>query len=215
MPRRNLKTALLAVALAMAVVLVLALAGQVRSLRERYVELRRIAYDAYAGMYVPPYTATTLSGDTITLGGPGQRQLLFFLTTTCPYCQATLATWKALADEAASGAGRPAPEEDVRVIGVVLDSTHLVEAYRDEHGLAFPLVVLQDLRYAALFRVTRVPLTMVVDGRAGRVVHARIGELEEPGAIDSIRAALRAPARAEPERPPAPVSTRTASGAEQ
>lgn len=96
------------------------------------------------------------------------------------------------------------------MVGVAFDSAHLVGPYAREHELSFPLVVLDDRRTAALYRVTRVPLTMVVDG-SGRVRFARIGQLTDPAAIDSVRAALTAPlpeeGETEDDAPIRPVST--------
>ena len=78
------------------------------------------------------------------------------------------------------------------MLGVVLDSAHLAKPYADEHALPFPVAVLDDQRYRRLFRVTRVPLTMVVDER-GRVLLGRLGELTSRTAIDSVVTAMREP----------------------
>lgn len=168
--------------LAVSTLLVVVLAASHRDLSDRHQELLRFATEPHAGMYVPAFDATTIGGDTLKIGEarPGQRQLLFFLTTSCPYCRASIPAWKELT--------RSAPVE-ASVVAVALDSTHLVEAYRRQHGLELPIIVLSDRRLRALYRVNRVPLTMVVD-ESGRVLAARTGELSESAAVDSIRRAV-------------------------
>lgn len=180
---RRLSFVLLA-GLAAATLLVIALAVDNRRLSKRYEELLRVATEARPGMYVPTFEGVTIDGDTLTIGEarPGHRQLLFFLTTTCPYCRASIPAWNELAATA------PA---DVTVAAVALDSASLVEAYRRERGLEVPVLVVTDRRLGALYRVNRVPLTMLLDD-AGRVLLARIGELSDPAAIDSVRSALTA-----------------------
>jgi len=77
----------------------------------------------------------------------------------------------------------------VTAVGVGLDSAHLVRTYGEEHDLRFPIATLEDLRYAALFRATRVPVTLVV-GEPGRVLYGRTGALSSEEALDSVLSAL-------------------------
>lgn len=185
--RRIIVPAVLAIALTIAVALVIALTQDLRASTDRYDRLLTVATQAHRGMYVPDHAVTTLAGDPAVLGtdGTGRRQLLFFLTTTCPFCRASLPAWKELTAEARAAG-------NVTVLGVVLDSAHLAEPYADEHALPFPLAVLEDQRYRRLFRVTRVPLTMVVDER-GRVLIGRLGELTSRAAVDSVVNAMPDP----------------------
>lgn len=168
--------------LAVSTLLVVVLAASHRDLSNRHEELLRLATQPHPGMYVPAFDAATVDGDTVRIGEarPGQRQLLYFLTTSCPYCRASIPAWKELT--------RWAPD-DISVVAVALDSAHLVEAYRRQQGLELPIIVLSDRRLRALYRVNRVPLTMVVD-ESGRVLAARIGELSGSAAVDSIRRAV-------------------------
>lgn len=188
--------------LATAVGLVIVLARESSALADRYERLRRLATQVHAGMYVPAHETATITGAPITLAevSPGRRQLLFFLTTTCPYCRASLPAWKELAAQA-EALGHIA-------IGVALDSLHLLGPYAREHELSFPVVAFDDQRTTALYRAFRVPLTMVVDG-TGRVRFAHIGVLTDAAAIDSVRAVLAPPSPAERRdaTAPRPVSS--------
>lgn len=185
---RRVFQGLLLIAVGALASLVIALGRGHNTLLERYDRLRKIASEAHLGMYVPATTARTIEGDSIALaaGRPEQRQLLYFLTTSCPYCRASIPAWRRLAAEADG-------LENVTVVGIVIDSAHLASAYRRAHKLRFPIVALLDRRTTALFKATRVPLTMVVDG-GGRVLFARVGELVESPGVDSVRQALSAPA---------------------
>jgi len=180
---RRAMTVALVVALTIAVAFEVVLAGRVGLLEDRLREALRNSSDAHAGVFVPTFVEATLNGDSIVIAKPGERQLLFFLTTTCPYCRATVPVWNELSREFASRRG-------VTVLGVVLDSAHRAQEYRDELDIHFPLVVLEDRRYAVLMRANTVPLTMIIDGVTGRMVHARSGELVGSAAVDSIRTAI-------------------------
>lgn len=125
--------------LAVSTLLVVVLAVSHRDLSNRHEELLRLATEAHAGMVVPAFDAATVDGDTLRIGEPraGQRQLLFILTTSCPYCKASIPAWKEL--------NRWAPD-DIGVVAVALDSAHRVEAYRRQQGLELPIIVLSDRR---------------------------------------------------------------------
>ena len=148
-----------------------------------------------AGVYVPIYETTSITGESVRLGDPepGTRQVLLFFNTTCPYCLNSVPTWNALTGLADS-------RDDVTAIGVALDSTHLVTAYRSDHDLRYPVVELDDPRFVRLFRVTTVPLTMVIEPD-GRVAYARRGQFASQVFVDSVRAVLDQPVPESPERP--------------
>lgn len=198
---RRITLGLLGIALSLATVMVVWLARSNRGLILERNELFRVATQAHRGMYVPTFDATALSGAAVAIGAPDSRQLLYFFTTTCPYCRASIPAWKELAGEAA--------RRGVQVIGVALDSVAAVERYRSEHGLTFPIVHLDDDRIAALYRATRVPLTLLV-GDGGRIEQARTGELTDSAAIDSLRLAL-VERRDFTERQPASANSPTLS----
>lgn len=185
---------ILPLALAGALALVALLGTQSRSMRDRIVALERRAFLPYAGMVVPAVKATTLTGDTITIGDPpsGGRQVLLFLTTTCGYCRETLPAWRQLAAALRSSA------EGVEVIGVSLDSPAATVEYVRKESLTFPIVELPDARMRSLYRAKGVPITLVV-GDGGRVLHSRMGALTTQSATDSVFAAVRAPGTVAPD----------------
>ncbi|MFQ5688895.1 MAG: peroxiredoxin family protein [Gemmatimonadota bacterium] len=170
------------VALAVAAVLVVLLARRDLVRQREYTRLLRRAMNPHPGLFVPTFTARTLEGDTITLGhpGPGRAQLLFFFTTTCPYCRASIPAVRRIAAAQVRG----------RVVAISLDSLLATRAYAREHALHYPVVPLPERKLADLYRVRRVPLVLVI-GEGDEVVYARAGILEGPEAVDSVLEALR------------------------
>ncbi len=172
-------------ALTVALALVGVLGTQNRSLERRYAALAEQARLPYVGLTVPPFDAATLDGDSVRIGksGEGSAQILFFFTTTCPYCRATLPAWNRIASEAGK-------QGEVAIYGIQLDSAQSGLEYAEEHGLGFPLVTLPDPRIRQWYRVRLVPTTVVLD-RTGLVVYARGGEITARETIDSVLAATR------------------------
>ena len=74
---------------------------QNRALAHANRVLLQRATQPHAGLFVPTYAATTLDGKAVTLGALGQRQLLIFFRTTCPYCRASTPAFNALAERLA------------------------------------------------------------------------------------------------------------------
>ena len=170
-------------ALAVALALVGVLGTQNRSLEQRYATLAEQARLPYPGLAVPAFDAATLAGDSVRIGESreGSAQILFFLTTTCPYCKATLPAWNRIASEAGS-------RGEFAIYGIQLDSAQSGLEYAEAHGLGFPLVTLPDPRIQQWYRVHIVPTTVVLD-RTGLVVYARGGEITAQETIDSVLAA--------------------------
>lgn len=194
--RRLLPTLGLLAATALVVVLSL----KVRSLNERYSRLYERATRPYAGMFVPTFQASTLTGEPATVGksdGKG-RQVLFVFTTTCPYCKASLPAWRELA---ARFDTMRSPR--VRVYGISLDSTGVTRRYVEQNRLPFPVVEFPEKKLAAIYRAQAVPVTAVLD-EEGRMVYSHLGELSSRTDIDSVLTMVRwqrpapksAPARA-------------------
>lgn len=155
-----------------------------RALAEQNRLLARRAVDPRPGLYVPSLDATTLEGTRVVLGELGQRQVMFFFNRTCPYCRASLPGWNAIA-------ARLGRDSGVRVYGIAFDSIRPAAAYAKDRNLRFPVVARPDPRMAGLYRVSRVPLVLVIN-EEGRMEYVRIGALEAQSAIDSVvRAALR------------------------
>jgi len=171
-PLKRVARLALLIALAAAAVLILALARNKQSLEARYGELVARIQHPYAGMYVPVVRGPSLHGDSIVIGkaGAGERQVLFGLSTTCGYCDASLASWESITAQLAEESG-------ARVFGVSRDSLEATRAYVEDHGLSFPIVTLTEPRIRALYRLQAVPQTLILEGE-GRVIYARLGAVE-------------------------------------
>lgn len=79
--------------LLVACALIAVLAWQNRQLRVQQHWLQTRISTPYDGMYVPRIEATDGDGRRHMLGAPhGPAQVLFFFTTTCPYCQRSAPT---------------------------------------------------------------------------------------------------------------------------
>lgn len=171
-----------ALVLASAIIVVLAL--QQRSLKREIAECRTRMRTLHRGAFVPAVRVPTIEGDTVILGQSpsGAPQLLLVLTTTCPYCKASLPHWQKLAPEA--------QDLGAQVFAVSLDAAAATDAYRDEHQLDLPFVILERWKDKVLYRAWSVPQTAVLDAD-GRVVHVTLGVFDRPQARDSVLAALR------------------------
>lgn len=172
-------------ALVAAVVLVAGLTVRSRSLIEAYDDLYRRAETPHAGIFLPPVATSTLEGRPVVLAEPGEGgvQVLFYFTTSCPYCRASIPAWNEIAARAA--------EQGASVYAISLSPAEEAAVYAREHGLTYPIVTLPHRKYAALYRTRRVPQTVVVDS-AGQVAFGRSGALTERAAIDSVLAAVTA-----------------------
>jgi peroxiredoxin len=173
-------------------VIAVVVAGGVYLVRENHAlrgenrELLRRAVEPRPGLYVPAVAAVMLDRQPVVLGRLGERQLLVFFDTTCPYCRASVPAWRQIAE-------RLAGDSSLVIYGVALDSAAAVAAYAAEHRLRFPLIARPDPRLVTLYRVTDVPLVLVIDA-AARVAYARVGVLETALAVDSVLRAAEGPA---------------------
>src|SRR5690606_26990496 len=104
-------------------------------------------------------------------------QVLFVFNTRCPYCRRSIPEWNRLAGLAAA---RP----DLHVYGISLDPDSATRAYVRDHAVAFPVTRFPEPKLVELYRVTGVPLTLVLDAE-GRVLEAFRG-LVGPAVADSI-----------------------------
>jgi peroxiredoxin len=188
----------MAVALLAASALIVVLATRHHRLTEAYRTLRLRTSLPSAGAMVPTFRARTLAGDSITIGeGPDPRakQVLFVLTTSCPFCRQTLATWARIADSAAS-----LRSGHVVVAAISLDSLSPTQDYVRRHQLRYPVVLFPVAKLRRLYRASAVPQTLVLD-HEGRILYARTGLLEPQAVVDSIFAALSRPPRTVSVRP--------------
>ncbi|MEO8451308.1 MAG: TlpA disulfide reductase family protein [Gemmatimonadota bacterium] len=183
-PRRS--TALLSIALLSACALAVALGTRVIGINKAYAELKHRASEPHQGYAVPAFVARTLGGDTLTVGesgDPSVRQVLFVLTTTCPYCKATLPVWAALADSLQRGF------RHVRVMALSLDSLGKTAAYAAEHRIRYPVATFPTDKLRRLYRAGSVPQTVVLNAM-GEVLYAHVGKLTAGPALDSIYQAV-------------------------
>jgi peroxiredoxin len=167
--------------------LLVVLAQKNRSLAQAYRDLRRRAVLPYAGYEVPAFTTTSLAGARVTIGHtdrPEGRQVLFILTTTCPYCRATLPVWKQIADSLRRISGPP-----IQVYAISLDSAHVTRAYADSFRLTFPALLFPQPKLRQLYRAVAVPQTVVLNG-SGRVLYAKTGLLDASAVLDSVYRAV-------------------------
>lgn len=198
----RIRSLLPVVGLTVASVLVVVLALRVQDLNEQYAETFRRARDLYAGMFVPTFQASTLTGEPVTVGASegGGRQVLFVFTTICPYCRSTLPAWREITATLDTVTSVP-----VAVYGISLSATDVTERYVEENRLPYPVLHFPEEKLAHIYRARSVPLTVVLDAE-GRVIHSRLGELSERAAIDSVVAM----AQWQPE-PAEPAGARTAA----
>jgi thiol-disulfide isomerase/thioredoxin len=183
------------VGLAAACGVILLLVNKYEALGKDYQRLQIQAALPQAGYIMPTFRSiAALTGDSLTVGetsDSASRQLLFVLTTTCPYCKKTLPLWAALADSARKLAGWR-----IAVVAISLDSAPATGRYAVEHALPYPVTTFPIRKLRELYRARAVPQTMVLDHQ-GRVLFGRTGVLEPSAVLDSIYQALT-------WRPPAP-----------
>jgi len=183
----------MAAGLVVGATLVVVLSQRLTRLTHAYQVLQRRASTLTTGEVVPTFQAVTLTGDTLTVGErlDGGKQVLLLLTTTCPFCRATLPVWAQLADSIRQV--RP----DVEVIAVSLDSLDATRRYAEEQGLAMPVVTVPTRNLVRLLRAGRVPQTVVVN-HEGRVLYGWTGLLSADAVLDSILIAVTAAPSAVP-----------------
>lgn len=196
----RIRTLLPILGLTVAAALVVVLSLKLRDLNERYARLYQRATGPYAGMWVPTFRAATPTGDSVTIGETrdGTRQVLFFFTTTCPYCKSTLPAWNELTAKLDTFSN-----PRVEVYGVSLSSPDSTRRYVAQNELPFPVLHFPEEKLSRIYRAGSVPMTAVLDEK-GRMVHARVGEIAGRAAIDSVLTM----ARWKPEPRPAQQGTR-------
>jgi len=140
---------------------------------------------------VPAFVGASVKGDSLTVGQrpPHERQVLFFLTSTCPYCRETLPHWKQLA-ERLSTSRRTSPR--VQVVALTTDSMRTAAAYAESNQLSFPLVPFPTPKFISLYRAFSVPQTVAIDSD-GRVLFSRSGVINTRLVLDSVIAAVLKP----------------------
>jgi methylamine dehydrogenase accessory protein MauD len=138
---------------------VLALARQVGVLHERLTPIGALALDhgLRVGEAAPLLHLRALSGDTVTVAAPGRRQMLFFLSPTCPVCKKLLPALRSLA-AAERGA------LDVVLASDGQEAEH--RAFWQREKLALPYVLSTEL--GLKFQIGKLPYAVLI-GADGRV----------------------------------------------
>lgn len=130
----KLERILLYAGLAVAAFLIFRVTADYRGLADEHTELRQRLQWPHAGYSVPTFTAATIDGEPVTLGERERgRQLVFFFSTTCEFCLASLPAWRRLAETS------EAEHDDLELVGVAVDRDGEIREYRDRHGLRFPI----------------------------------------------------------------------------
>ncbi|MGH7712182.1 MAG: TlpA family protein disulfide reductase, partial [Gemmatimonadaceae bacterium] len=179
---RSAITALFVLVLAAAVLI---LGVRNRALGERNRGLVRRFTEPHPGMLVPSFAAASVRGDSIVVGDMSDdtRQVVFFFTTTCSYCKASLQ--KLIALDSSLKSARTTNNE---LLMVGLDSAAAVRRYADSLRLPMPVLLMPNQRLALLYRVRAVPQLMILDS-TGRAVYTRAGALVTQASLDSVLAA--------------------------
>ena len=155
-------------------ILVLALARQIGTLHLRLGPRGALELDEEGpplGEAPEPADATTLHGDAVTVGGPGEPQLLLFVSPTCPVCREVAPSIPV----AARSGGMAAR--------VVADADHASVAHT-YGALSAPVIADADL--AGRYAIPGTPYAVVLD--ASGVVRAKgtVNNLEQlEGLVDT------------------------------
>jgi peroxiredoxin len=163
-------------------------AAVVRDLRAVAREFDRFRTFPFVGQWTPTIRATALDGTPTILGEtlPGRVQVLFYFTTTCPYCAENLGDWKALAARLEADSLR---RFDVHWVS--LSEPDSTRRYVAEHGISGSVVIPPGWKEILVSRVKGVPMTLVLDHQ-GRVAHAHPSLFRTRLAVDSVIAAASA-----------------------
>jgi methylamine dehydrogenase accessory protein MauD len=168
----NLVELVLIAALAAAV---LALARQVGVLHERIAPMGALTLDRgpAAGDAAPAFALTALDGRAVAVGGGGARQLLFFLSPTCPVCKKLIPALRSIAADEGRG------------VEVVLASDgaaaeHAAFAAREKLA---PLPYVLSAPLGLAYQIGRLPYAVLI-GADGRI--AATGLVNSREQIESL-----------------------------
>lgn len=104
--------------------------------------------------------------------------VVLFLDPQCPACSEAVAIWQAWLDAGAL--------DGIALVGVSSATLEAIAAYRDDHGLGFPIYADRGGVFAGRYGVEMVPTTVLVDA-TGTVVFAGYQPLAELDPGDVVR----------------------------
>jgi peroxiredoxin len=133
------------------------------------------------GSSVPSYTARTLAGDSVHIGGAGEPTVLNIWATWCTSCREEMAALDSLKASYAS--------HGVRVIAVSVDdgSTERVRRFAESNHLAMTVAHDPSATIEQSYQIVGVPTTFVV-GRDGKLVWRHTGNVT--GMLPEVRSAI-------------------------
>lgn len=159
----------LSTAAVIAIATILALSAEVRQLRRAEGIRRGGPSEAFVkGTPAPDIDLAAVPAGHI-LRLPSQMSgptLLYFFTTPCPYCAASLVQLDELLSKA----------PDTELIGIALDGPELAGPYVQSNGVAWSVLAAPTPEVAAALRVNRVPL-LVLYGADVTVVRSWVGQV--------------------------------------
>lgn len=156
--------------------LIVALGWQNRQLRQinqqmasQLQEMRLEAHGLALGSVPGPLALKTTQQARVQLGGPrAAPQILYFFSTTCRYCLASMPHVRKIA--AARGASE--------LIGVGLPPYDELADYAGAHDLRFPVAIDSEGDASKRYRATVTPMLIVL-GSDGGVAYKHVGQLDE------------------------------------
>jgi len=135
-----------------------------------------------AGDAVPTYTGMTVSGESVTIGGPGPVTLLNLWATWCVPCRAEFPDLQEIHEELGP--------RGLRIVAVSLDQggTDRVMGFVNEMEATFPIVHDREGAIEDVYRTVGLPNTYLIDGE-GKLVRSWLGPLPK-GTLDEIALVL-------------------------
>lgn len=136
----------------------------------------------------PPFTVTTLDGDTLTSKGlRGRVVVVNFWATWCPPCRLEMPSLQALAERRG--------DDGVVVLGLSTDvgPAAPIREFLDERGITYPVARADRATRAAFGGITGIPTTVLLD-RDGRIRHRVVGYFVPPAMDAAVGRLLQTPA---------------------
>lgn len=176
-----------AVALAALTVLVIVLGIQNGMLREENADLTQALYEerfgASTGSAPDRISSQSLAGESFVIGGASESgTALYFFSTRCGFCSASLPQVRAL-EASAKGAGGA-----LKLVGIGLRPFDEVSDYVARERLEMDVVMDLEGELTKAYNVGMTPLLIVLD-RQGVVAYKHVGQLDDDvvqGALNSI-----------------------------